>query len=104
MSTCAPAIFIAETALGQYTELCLSRTRFPEFLINRVRSALTKAFQAVRARFSCHRRVLKSRYWMLQLVTLGTIVAWALMVALFLLAYAPQRTMTEIIRDVESSR
>jgi hypothetical protein len=41
---------------------------------------------------------------MLQLVTLGTIVAWALMVALFLFAYAPQRTMTEIIRDVESSR
>jgi hypothetical protein len=41
---------------------------------------------------------------MLQLVTLGTIVAWALMVALFLLAYAPQRTMTEIIRDAESSK
>jgi hypothetical protein len=41
---------------------------------------------------------------MLQLVTLGTIVSWALLVVLFLLAYAPQRTMTEIIRDAESSR
>ena len=41
---------------------------------------------------------------MLQIVTLGTIVGWALMVALFLLAYAPQRTMTEIIRDGDSSR
>ena len=104
MSTCAPAIFIAETALGQYTELCLSRTRFPEFLINRVRSALTKAFQARPRPVFVPQTHLKSRYWMLQLVTLGTIVAWALMVALFLLAYAPQRTMTEIIRDVESSR
>ncbi len=40
---------------------------------------------------------------MLQLLTLGTLAAWALLVVLFMLAYAPQRTMTEIIRD-ESSR
>jgi hypothetical protein len=41
---------------------------------------------------------------MLELLTLGTIAAWAFLLLLFLLAYAPQRTMTEIIRDVESSR
>jgi hypothetical protein len=41
---------------------------------------------------------------MLELLTLGTIASWALLVFLFLLAYAPQRTMTEIIRDVESSQ
>jgi hypothetical protein len=41
---------------------------------------------------------------MLGLLTLGTIVSWALLLVTFLLAYAPQRTMTEIIRDVESSR
>ena len=40
---------------------------------------------------------------MLELLTLGTI-AWAFLLFLFLLAHAPQRTMTEIIRDVESSR
>ena len=40
---------------------------------------------------------------MLELLTLGTI-GWALLVFLFLFAYAPQRTMTEIIRDVESPR
>jgi hypothetical protein len=37
-------------------------------------------------------------------LTLGTIATWALLLALFLLAYAPERTMTEIIRDVDSSR
>jgi hypothetical protein len=37
-------------------------------------------------------------------LTLGTIVSWALLLTLFLLAYAPERTMTEIIRDVDSSR
>ena len=41
---------------------------------------------------------------MLGVLTLGTIVSWALLLVLFLLAYAPQRTMTEIIRDAESSR
>jgi hypothetical protein len=41
---------------------------------------------------------------MLALLTLGTIASLALLVFLFLLAYAPQRTMTEIIRDAESSR
>ena len=41
---------------------------------------------------------------MLQLLTLGTIAGWALLLFMFLLAYAPQRTMTEIIRDAESSR
>jgi hypothetical protein len=35
---------------------------------------------------------------MLALLTLGTI-ALSLLVFLFLLAYAPRRTMTEIIRD-----
>jgi hypothetical protein len=40
----------------------------------------------------------------LDLLILGTIASWALMVFLFMLAYAPQRTMTEIIRDVEPSR
>ena len=39
---------------------------------------------------------------MLELLTLGSIASWALLVLLFLLAYAPQRTMTEIIRDAES--
>ena len=39
---------------------------------------------------------------MLELLTLGSIASWALLVLLFLLAYAPQRTMTEIIRDGES--
>ena len=41
---------------------------------------------------------------MLQLLTLGTIAGWALLLFMFLLAYAPQRTMTEIIRDAESPR
>ena len=41
---------------------------------------------------------------MVELLTLATIASWALLVVLFLFAYAPQRTMTEIIRDVESSR
>jgi hypothetical protein len=41
---------------------------------------------------------------MLELLTLATIASWALLVFLFLLAYAPQRTMTEIIRDAESVR
>ena len=41
---------------------------------------------------------------MLPLLTLGSIASWAFLVVLFLLAYAPERTMTEIIRDVESSR
>ena len=41
---------------------------------------------------------------MVELLTLITIVTWALLVGVFLLAYAPQRTMTEIIRDIESSR
>ena len=41
---------------------------------------------------------------MLQLLTLGTIAGWALLLFVFLLAYAPQRTMTEIIRDAESPR
>ncbi len=40
---------------------------------------------------------------MLALLTVGTVFSLALLVLLFLLAYAPQRTMTEIIRDVESS-
>jgi len=39
---------------------------------------------------------------MLELLTLGTVVGWALLVFLFLLAHAPQRTMTEIIRDASS--
>jgi hypothetical protein len=41
---------------------------------------------------------------MLELLTIGTIASWALLVVLFMLAYAPQRTLTEIIRDVESPR
>jgi hypothetical protein len=41
---------------------------------------------------------------MLELLALGTIVGWVLLVLVFLFAYAPQRTMTEIIRDVESPR
>ena len=41
---------------------------------------------------------------MLQLLTLVTIAGWALLLFVFLLAYAPQRTMTEIIRDAESPR
>jgi hypothetical protein len=41
---------------------------------------------------------------MLELLTLGSIAAWTFLLLLFLIAYAPQRTMTEIIRDVESSR
>ena len=41
---------------------------------------------------------------MVQLLTLITIAGWVLLLFLFLLAYAPQRTMTEIIRDAESSR
>lgn len=41
---------------------------------------------------------------MLELLTLSTIAGWVLLLCLFLLAYAPQRTMTEIIRDAESSR
>jgi hypothetical protein len=41
---------------------------------------------------------------MLALLTLGTVASLTLLVFLFLLAYAPQRTMTEIIRDAESSR
>jgi hypothetical protein len=40
----------------------------------------------------------------LELLIFGTIASWALLVFLFLLAYAPQRTLTEIIRDVEPSR
>jgi hypothetical protein len=41
---------------------------------------------------------------MLELLTLGLIASWALLVLLFLLAHAPQRTLTEIIREVESSQ
>jgi hypothetical protein len=41
---------------------------------------------------------------MLELLTLGTIASWAVLLVLFLLAHAPERTMTEIIRDAESSR
>jgi hypothetical protein len=41
---------------------------------------------------------------LLELLILGTIAGWALLVCLFLFAYAPQRTMTEIIRNVEPSR
>jgi hypothetical protein len=41
---------------------------------------------------------------MVELLTLITIVSWALLVVVFLLTYAPQRTMTEIIREIESSR
>jgi hypothetical protein len=41
---------------------------------------------------------------MVELLTLITIVSWALLVVVFLLTYASQRTMTEIIRDIESSR
>jgi hypothetical protein len=41
---------------------------------------------------------------MVEILTLGTIAAWACLLILFLFAHAPQRTMTEIIRDVESSR
>jgi hypothetical protein len=40
----------------------------------------------------------------LELLIFGTIASWALLVFLFSLAYAPQRTLTEIIRDVEPSR
>jgi len=40
---------------------------------------------------------------MLELLMLGTL-AWACLLFVFLLAHAPQRTMTEIIRDAESSR
>ena len=41
---------------------------------------------------------------MWELLTLGTIASWALLVLVFLFVHAPQRTMTEIIRDAESSR
>ena len=41
---------------------------------------------------------------MLDLLTLGMIAGWAMLVVVFLLAHAPQRTLTEIIREVESSR
>ena len=41
---------------------------------------------------------------MLELLTLGTIASWAVLLMSFLLAHAPERTMTEIIRDVESSQ
>jgi hypothetical protein len=41
---------------------------------------------------------------MVEFLTLVTIVSWALLVVVFLLAYAPQRTMTESIREIESSR
>jgi hypothetical protein len=41
---------------------------------------------------------------MLALLTLGTIASLALLVFLFLLAYAPERTLTEIIREIESPR
>ena len=41
---------------------------------------------------------------MLELLTAGTIASWAVLLLFFLLAHAPERTMTEIIRDVESSR
>jgi hypothetical protein len=41
---------------------------------------------------------------MLELLTIGTIASWAILLVLFLLAHAPERTMTEIIRDAESSR
>ncbi len=41
---------------------------------------------------------------MLELLTLGMIASWAVLLVSFLLAYAPERTLTEIIRDVESSR
>jgi hypothetical protein len=36
------------------------------------------------------------------LLTLGAIASCALLVLLFLLAHAPQRTLTEVIREVES--
>jgi hypothetical protein len=41
---------------------------------------------------------------MLELLTLSTIASWAILLVLFLLAHAPERSMTEIIRDAESSR
>jgi hypothetical protein len=41
---------------------------------------------------------------MLALLTLGLIASWALLVLLFLLAHASQRTLTETIREVASSR
>jgi hypothetical protein len=39
---------------------------------------------------------------MLELLTLGTIASWAALVMLFLFTHAPERTMTEIIRDAAS--
>ena len=77
-----------------------------EFLINRVRSALTKASQArSSARHSAATDTSPvEEVGMLELLTLGSIAAWAFLLLLFLLAHAPQRTMTEIIRDIESSR
>jgi hypothetical protein len=41
---------------------------------------------------------------MLALLTLGSIAGLALLVFLFLLAYAPQRSLTEVIREIESPR
>ena len=41
---------------------------------------------------------------MVGLLTFGAIVGWAILVFLFMLTHAQERTMTEIIRDVESSR
>jgi hypothetical protein len=95
---------LLKNAIRQYTASAFLAPRFPEFLINRVRSALTKASQARPCAAFVPQTQPEDEVLMLQLVTLGTIVSWALMVVLFLLAYAPQRTMTEIIRDVESSR
>jgi hypothetical protein len=41
---------------------------------------------------------------MLALLTLGTIASWALLVLLFMFTHARQRTLTEIIREIESLR
>lgn len=41
---------------------------------------------------------------MLAFLTLGAVSGLALLILLFLFAYAPQRTMTEIIHDAESTR
>ena len=41
---------------------------------------------------------------MLELLNVGTIAGWLALLVSFLLAYASERTLTEIIRDVESSR
>jgi hypothetical protein len=41
---------------------------------------------------------------MLELLTVGTIAGWLALLVSFLLAYAPERSLTEIIRDADTSR